>query len=192
MPPKAKYSKEQIVTAALNIIREEGTNAVSARALGKKLGTSVCPIFTVFENMDELKTAVQQAAKKLYAEYVNQGLAQTPAFKGVGIQYIHFAMQEPKLFQLLFMTEQPQKPVASRILPVIEDNYDRILQSVQTNFDLTVADAEELYRHLWIYSHGIAVLCATNTCVFSSDEIGSMLSEVCIAVLNRIKGRVQL
>lgn len=47
MPPKAKFTKEQIVNAALDIIRENGTSELTARALGKRLGSSACPIFTV-------------------------------------------------------------------------------------------------------------------------------------------------
>ncbi len=188
MPPKAKFTKEQITQAALDIIREEGIGNLTARALGKKLGSSVCPIFTVFENMEEVQLAVKKAAKDLYGEYVKKGLEETPAFKGVGLQYIRFAIREPKLFQLLFMSEQPQKPTVVNVLPVIDENYPEILLSVQNSFDLQKDDAEKLYRHLWIYTHGIAVLCATNMCTFTPEEMSKMLTEVRISVLNEIKG----
>lgn len=188
MPPKAKFTKEQITEAALDIIREEGIGSLTARALGKKLGSSVCPIFTVFENMEEVQLAVKKAAKDLYGEYVKKGLEETPAFKGVGMRYIRFAIREPKLFQLLFMSEQPQKPTVVNVLPVIDENYPEILLSVQNSFDLQKDDAEKLYRHLWIYTHGIAVLCATNMCTFTPEEMSKMLTEVRISVLNEIKG----
>lgn len=66
MPPKAKFTKEQIVNAALDIIRENGTSELTARALGKRLGSSACPIFTVFDNMEEVLTETVKAAKILY------------------------------------------------------------------------------------------------------------------------------
>ena len=188
MPPKCKFTREEIIKTALDLTREEGINALTARALGAKLGSSPKPIFTVFENMEEVQSEVQRAAKTLYAEYIQIGLQQEAAFKGVGTQYILFAIKEPKLFQLLFMSEQPQKPPVAGILPIIDESYEQILQSVQSGYGLGMKDAENLYRHLWIYSHGIAVLCATNMCSFTAEEIGKMMSEVFVSLLKEIKG----
>lgn len=188
MPPKCKFTREEIIKAALDLTRKEGINALTARALGAKLGSSPKPIFTVFENMEEVQSEVQKAAKALYAEYIRVGLHQKLAFKGVGTQYILFAIKEPKLFQLLFMSEQPQKPSVEGILPIIDESYEQILQSVQSGYGIGMKNAENLYRHLWIYSHGIAVLCATNMCSFTAEEIGKMMSEVFVSLLKEIKG----
>ncbi|MCI8637687.1 MAG: TetR/AcrR family transcriptional regulator [Coprococcus sp.] len=189
MPPKAKFTKEEIIEAALDIVRTEGAGALTARALGTKLGSSARPIFTVFQSMEEVQQEVIAAVRLLYADYVERGLCQEeiPAFKGVGMQYIQFAITEPKLFQILFMTEQPQKPTVRNVLPVIDDHYPQILSSVQGLYSLDRLDSEWLYRHLWVYTHGIAVLCATNMCTFSPEEIGVMLTEVCTAMLKEIK-----
>lgn len=188
MPPKCKFSREEIIQAALDLTRTEGINALTARALGAKLGSSPKPIFTVFENMEAVQAQVQKAAKALYAAYIHVGLQQQLPFKGVGTQYILFAIQEPKLFQLLFMSEQSQKPSVAGILPVIDESYDQILRSVQNGYGLDQKDAENLYRHLWIYTHGIAVLCATNMCLFTAEEISRMMSEVFVGLLKEIKG----
>ena len=188
MPPKCKFKREEIIQAALDIARNEGIDFVTARALGAKLGSSSKPIFSVFENMEAVQDEVIKAAKALYAEYVRVGLEQVPAFKGVGTQYILFAIKEPKLFQLLFMSEQPQKPSVSGVLPIIDESYEQILQSVQNGYDLDKENSERLYRHLWIYTHGIAVLCATNMCSFTAEEISGMMTEVCRSLLNTIKG----
>ena len=189
MPPKAKFTKDEIIKAALSIVREEGIEALTARALGNKLGSSARPIFTVFQSMDEVQQEVVAAARQVYTEYISAGLSQMkmPAFKGVGVQYIRFAMTEPKLFQLLFMFEQPQKPAVVNVLPIIDDNYSQILASVQDGYSLSQSDAERLYRHLWIYSHGIAVLCATNMCTFTAEEMGKLLTECFKGILKEIK-----
>ena len=188
MPPKCKFTKEEIVKAALDLTREEGIDALTARALGAKLASSAKPIFTVFENMEEVQSEVRKAARALYAGYIKEGLSQEIAFKGVGTQYILFSIKEPKLFQLLFMAEQPQKPPVKSILPVIDENYPQILASVRDGYGLEEADAERLYRHLWIYTHGIASLCATNMCSFTAEEISGMMTEVFLGLLKEIKG----
>lgn len=190
MPPKSKFTKDEIIEAALDIVRTEGFGALTARALGTKLGSSARPIFTVFQNMDEVQQEVVVAARKLYTEYINRGLCQAeiPAFKGVGMQYIQFSLDEPKLFQMLFMSEQAQNPDVMNVLPIIDDNYSQILSSVQNCFSLNQSDSEWIYRHLWIYSHGIAVLCATKMCIFTIEEIDKRLTEVFLAILKEVKG----
>ncbi len=187
MPPKAKFTREEIVEAALNIVKEDGFEALTSRALGTHLGSSARPIFTVFQNMDEVQQAVIESAKTLYKEYVDKGLTWERPFKGVGTQYILFSVNEPKLFQLLFMTEQPQIPDLSGVLPLIEESYEEILLSIQNDYEINELLSQKLYHHLWIYTHGIATLCATKMCRFTGEEISSMITEVCMSILKNIK-----
>lgn len=187
MPPKSKFTKEEIITAALNITRAYGCAALTARALASKLGSSARPVFTVFQSMEDVQREVTSAARKLYDEYVQRGLSESPAFKGVGTQYILFSIREPKLFQLLFMSEQPNIPDLSNVLPVIDENYDKILLSIEEGYKLDKESSQKLYHHLWIYTHGIATLCATKMCRFTGDEISSLLSEVCSGILIKLR-----
>ncbi len=187
MPPKAKFTREEIIAAGLDLVREEGFSALTARGLGARLGSSARPVFTIFEGMEEVQQAVIDAARALYGEYTERGLLENPAFKGVGTQYILFAIKEPKLFQLLFMREQQQVPNLAGILPKIDDNYEKILASVREGYGLDGGTAEWLYRHLWIYTHGIAALCATGMCCFSGEEISRMMTEVMLSLLENRK-----
>ena len=187
MPPKCKFTKEEIIEAALEMVKADGIEAVTARALGAKLGTSSKPVFGLFQNMDELLQQVIRAARDEYNKYIKIGLAQESAFKGVGLQYILFAKNEPKLFQLLFMTQQNEKMDAAGTLPMIDDNYRQILLSVQKMYGLDEDDSKRLYRHLWIYTHGIASLIVTGVCNFTDEEISYMLSQVCGAIVEKFK-----
>ena len=187
MPPKAKFTKDEIIETALHIVRTDGLEALTSRELGMRLGSSARPIFTVFKSMEEVQQAVIQSARTLYREYVRKGLTAEHPFKGVGTQYILFSVNEPKLFQLLFMTERPQIPDLSGVLPLIEESYDEILLSIQDTYGISELLAEKLYRHLWIYTHGIATLCATRMCRFTGAEISSMITEVFTSLLKNGK-----
>jgi AcrR family transcriptional regulator len=187
MPPKVKFTKEQIVAAALDIVRKEGIGNLTARALGKELHTSSCPIFTAFKNMNEVQLEVVNAAKAVYAGYVQRGLQEPLAFKGVGMKYIQFAKEEPQLFKLLFMSEHKIAGV-NRYLPTIDDNYETILSSVVNGYALPRDKADRLYLHLSVYVHGIAALYADNVCAFSTEEVSQMLTEVFVSLLKNIKG----
>lgn len=181
MPPKAKFTRNEILDMALCITKEQGIDAVTARELGNRLGSSARPIFTVFESMDEVKEHVIFKTKELYGQYVEEGLKCQPAFKGVGIAYIRFSMEEPKLFQLLFMRTTGKN--VSMVLPVIDDYYDKILQSVQDSYGLEKEAAKKLYQHLWTYSHGIATMLATGLCSYTMEQIEERLTEVCKGML---------
>lgn len=187
MPQKAKFTKDEILSAALDLVREKDFDALTARALGNRLGSSARPIFTVFSDMKEVEDGVIRLAKDLYGEYVKRGLTQTPKFRGVGIEYIMFSIKEPKLFKLLFMKEHSAVPPLTEVLQLIEENYIDILDSITQAYGLEKEKAEKLYRHLWIYSHGIASLCATNMCSFTPEEISNMLTEVFIGIYKQYR-----
>lgn len=74
MPPKAKFTRKEILEKALEIVRSEGMDKLTSRELGTRLGSSARPIFTVFENMDEVKQEIIRYAKELYRSYVEKGL----------------------------------------------------------------------------------------------------------------------
>lgn len=187
MPPKAKFTKDEIIETALNIIREEGIDALTARALGAKLGSSARPIFTVFQSMDEVQQEVLKAARALYDSYIAQALskerAYEHAFKSVGTQYILFACREPKLFQLLFMKEKDNPPDFAGVLPLIDENYELILASIRDDYKISDFLSLRLYKHLWVYTHGIASLCATGMCRFTGEEISEMVTDVFSSLL---------
>lgn len=187
MPPRSKFTKDEIVLAAIQMVREQGMEAITARELGARLGSSARPIFTVFKNMEEVNTEVKKKARSLYKEYITEGLKEEPAFRGVGSAYIRFAYEEPKLFQLLFMNEPEKWADLEHILPVLDENYEAILQSVQQPYRLEREMARKLYQHLWIYTHGIATLCATKVCRFREEEIQTMMTEIFRSLLERIK-----
>lgn len=185
MPPKAKFTKEEVIAAALEIARERGIEFITARELGAKLSSSARPIFTLFQNMEEVLGEVKRAARNIYNGYIKEGLMEPLAFRGVGRAYIRFAGEEPQLFRLLFMGEHATSLRA--ILPEIDENYDSILRSVTDGYGISREEADSLYCHLWIYSHGIAVLLATRACALTAEEINDMLKEVCISLIMRIK-----
>ncbi len=187
MPPKAKFTKEEVISAALEMVKEDGFDSLTARALGERLGSSARPIFTLFDGMEEIKAEVVNEATEVYNGYVEWGLSQKPAFKGVGTAYIRFAAEQPKLFMLLFMREQKNVPDKNSILGLLDKNTPEILNSVIEGFGLDEKLARAVYLHLWVYSHGIAVLIATKVCAFSAEEISAMLTEVCSSLIKKIK-----
>lgn len=180
MPPKAKFTKEEIINAAFDIVRKNGLLSLTARTLGAKLGSSARPIFTVFTGMEEVIAEVKACARKEYNKYINVAFEQADdkPFKMVGYMFIKFAQDEPYLFRMLFMLDEFASMDSNSVLPLIDSNYERIFALVRDYYHTSIENARILFEHLWIYSHGIASLCATKSCSFTDDEIKNMLSFV--------------
>lgn len=181
MPPKVKYSREQIVEAGLEILRRDGEGALTARGVAAYLGCSVAPIFSVFENMEDLKTAVVSAVKEEYDAYIAEGLKQSLPFKGAGMQYIKFAKEQPNLFRVLFMSESEKTNIDSYIR--LDENNSKIISALCNSWHVDVATARELHSNIFFFTHGIAVLCATNACRLTEEEISGRLTTAFIALL---------
>lgn len=108
-----------------------------------------------------------------------------PPFKEYGVQCVRFAMEESNLFRLLFMQKRGEDSYKDFIKS--DANYEDVLNAIQSTFSLSREQAEVLYRNLWIYTHGVAVIVATGMCELSIEEISDMLVMVCHSFLIGIK-----
>jgi len=193
MPPKPKFTKKEIVAAALELVSEKGIEALTARELGARLGSSARPIFTVFNSMEEVQVEVRAAALKRFESYAEKAMHYTPVFKQVGMQMILFAMEEPKLYQLVYMSENAGATDFEGIVDRLGDVAQLCVDVIQRDYSLSEKDAKALFEHVWIYTFGIGALCATGMCRFSQEEIIQMLGQDFMAMLFYAKsGRMSM
>lgn len=189
MPPKPKYSKEQIIQTALELVARQGKDELTAKKLGNALNMSTTPIFTVFDSMQKVQDAVRLAAMKLFESYAHKTSTVMPKFKQVGMQMIMFAKAEPKLYQLIFMTENGEARSFDGIYANLGDVADECLNAICTDYSLSVEQARTLFEHVWIHTFAIGALCATGMCNFSDAEISKMLTEDFTAMMMLLKSQ---
>lgn len=187
MPPKPKYTREEIIKAALELVSEQGMEALTSRDLGAKLGSSARPIFTVFQSMEEVQQQVRAAAMRRFESYARKAMHYTPAFKQVGMQMILFAVEEPKLYQLLFMSENVGAGSFEDVFARLGDLGPACIAVLQRDYGLTEQEAMGLFQHVWIHTFGIGALCATGMCCFSESQIIEMLGQDFMAMLLHVK-----
>lgn len=178
MPPKAKFTRQEIVDAAVDIARRAPLEAVTAQELAAALGTSTRPVFTYFRTLEEVRAAVVEEAGRIYGRYVERGLSMHPPFKGYGMETIRFAREEPNLFWLLFLRRREYGE-----LSLTENHSADIRRAIKDTFSLTDTEADELHGHLGIYVHGLCTLIVTGVSDFSDADAARMLGEVCRALL---------
>ncbi len=175
MPPKFKFTKEEIIDNALGLIREEGITSLTARGLAEKLGTSPKPIFGLFSNMDEVKKLVLDRAHTLYKSFLEEDMSKGvyPVYKASGMAYIRFAKEETELFKLLFMRDRSNEKITQgneEIKPLIE--------MLQKMLNISEEKAYLFHLEMWIFVHGIATMTATSYLNWDLDFISNSLTDV--------------
>lgn len=188
MPPKPKFTKEEIVSAALKLVAQKGAEGLTARELGEALGSSARPIFTIFKNMEELQEEVQKAAMHHFEEYIKEGTEkEMPFFKQVGMKMVLFGIQEPKLYQLLFMQENEEGHSFEKIYGKLGPTADLCIEAIEKDYGLQKKEARMLFENVWIYTFGIGALCATGMCHFTKEQVGKLLTTQFQAVMMLVR-----
>lgn len=183
MPPKPKFTKEEMVGKALQIVKEQGASALTARELGKALGSSTRPIFTVFSGMDELQEAVYAAAMKSFEGYAAAAVEGMPVFKSVGMKMVMFGMENPELYKLLFMSERNGFSSLDGMLTRLGTTADVCISAICESYGLTADEARTLFENVWIYTFGIGALCASGTLALTKQQLSNMLTTEFKAVM---------
>lgn len=185
MPPKQRITKEAVLNAAFEILRESGIDAVNSRAVAARLSCSTQPIFSQFSSIDDLKQALFSKAKEKYNFYIQDALKKELPFKESGKAYISFAKSEPNLFKLLFMTKNFDN-VSSPT--EVDENHFRILEVICKNTGVNKEKASRLYFDMWIVVHGIASMTVADTITFSDEMINGVLSDLYLGALKVLEG----
>ena len=185
MPPKVKFQKEEIVSAALNIARKKGIDSVTAREVAAELQVSPRPIFTYYETMDQLRHDVFEMAKCHYREFIKRGLDSPIPFLGVWQQFLHFAEEEPELYKLLFLT--PPGSVSTGAIEALKDSQDLARDSIMRIYNMDAHTADCYFRDLWLTSFSFSTLVVTNNCPYTHEEIYAIGSEISLAICKAYK-----
>ena len=185
MPPRVKFTKEEIVEAALRVTREGGIDSLTARSLAAELGASTRPMFTYFETVDELKHEVHEVAKGIYKTYIERGLAEPVPFLGVGQNTIRFAREEPELFRLLFL----QKPDGADggAAEALAFSQDLVRDSIMGIYKMDAYEADCYYRNLWLIAFSFCAMIAAGECPYTDEQMSAMFTEVSLAVCKAYK-----
>ncbi len=174
MAPKVKISKEDIINASVDIVRNSGAEALNSRTIAKALNCSTQPIFSNFDSMESLCIEVVRKANSLYQEYVRKETESNnyPIYKSGGMAYIRFAKDEKELFKLLYMRDRANESDDEQAI-----DYDKMVEIVQKNTGLDIDSAKLFHLEMWAFVHGIATMFVTGFVGLDWELVSNMLSD---------------
>lgn len=185
MPPKKLVTKEQILDAAMEITRNDGIDAVTARSVAAALGVSTHPIFTYYSTINEIKDDVLTRARELYHAYIQQGLDEKIPFLGIGHQFLLLARNEPELFKVLFFKTTPDGRKHAH--DEFEFTLALVTDSIMKIYNVDKNTAECYYRNLWLMSLSFTTLIVTGNCTYTDEEMLLILTQTSLANYKAIK-----
>lgn len=178
MPKKKQITKEKILEAATQIIREKGETGLNARSIADKMGLSTQPVYSEFANMADLRANLVEYVRDYYKQYsLNQINKYGNSYKAYGRCFINFAMDERHLFEFLYLKNHKNNP------RVVDDaNYPEIIECIISEYGLTKEQAISFHSDMAIYSLGLAVLACNGDNGITQQLIDERLAREFVAL----------
>ena len=165
MPKKPTTTKEAMIEGAFRLIREKGHESLTARNLATYLGCSTQPIMYQFPNLDVLRDLAYRKADAFHSEYILVG----GDLLEIGLRYIRFAEEEPRLFRFLFQSGRFAGFSLEDLIraPEMAD----LLSAMCAEEGLDADSAVAFFEPLVAVVHGYASLIANNAMNYDPEAI---------------------
>jgi AcrR family transcriptional regulator len=175
-------TRDRIFTAAIELLREGGVEAGSARSICDRAGITAP---TLYHHFCDLKQLHQLVVEHAFAESLRRKMLPQQADDAISKiaygwdAYVTFAMEEPCLFAIV------NRQITSGTLPAIAlQSYEKLVENVRAlerecglRFDIEVSA-----QMLWAAAHGTACLVAALKGEFSPDvSLSERLRDTTIA-----------
>ena len=169
MPAVRKVSKEQIINAAVDVLRDDGFFAINARSVAKKLGCSTQPIYFSFRNMEELKAALTERAIQMRTQRVRDSLriheGNDSRYSSYGMGFVKFAAEEKQLFRWLYLEGEQLGPYQNDVLT------SEVISVITEEFGYEEDVARRFHQDMVYFTYGLAILANTDHLHLTEAEL---------------------
>ncbi len=163
MPPKQTITRHMIISAAFDLARQKGKTALSARNIAAALSCSTQPIYSCFSTMKDLEDIVtKKILDFIIRTYLTGSLFSDDPFFSMGLGYVNLAKTDPHLFDMIYMSGHTQKLFGSSFHPKRKAGLVQTMKKDETLSRLETDTLTDILGHMWIYTHGLAMLARVN------------------------------
>ena len=169
MPAARRISRDEIIDAAVEVLRDGGFSAINARSVAKKLGCSTQPIYLSFKSMDELKTALTERAIAQHTQRVRDSLrahaGNDSRYSSYGMGFVQFAAEEKHLFRWLYLDGEQLGPYQNDVL------MSEVVAVIVDEFGYSEDVARRFHQDMIYFSYGLAILANTDHLHLTQTEL---------------------
>ena len=173
MPPKTRITKDMIVNAAVEVARQNGYESINARTVSERLNCSTQPIMYHFATIDAMKRAAYEQVDQLHTKYMMTIPPEQDPLLGIGLNYIRFAVEEPRLFIFLFQSGYAKE---NSLLEMIDsEELAPVLAAMQEGAGLSMEKTKQVFLTVALFAHGYASIIANNGLKYDEKLISEHL-----------------
>ena len=173
MPRKEIFNKNALLERTYDFIKENGIEKMNARDLCKYIGCSTQPLFRVFGSMEEFKKELKVYLHNFYDTFIDKIVDKENYLYTISYAYALFSLEESNIFKALFMTDLAG---TRTIKEVLESSHNiETIKSIPVQYKITEEEANNLYRDIRFYTHGLSCQIAGKTISVSKKEIGELI-----------------
>ena len=169
VPAARKVSKDEIIDAAVEVLRDGGFSAVNARSVARKIGCSTQPIYFSFQSMDELKAALSERAIRMHTRRVRDSLraheGNDSRYSSYGMGFVRFAAEEKQLFRWLYLEGHQLGPYQNDVL------LPEIIAVIVEEFGYSEEVARRFHQDMTYFTYGLAILANTDHLRLTEPEL---------------------
>jgi AcrR family transcriptional regulator len=158
MPPKQRFTPEDVIEAAFQVVRRQGWEGFSARTIANELGSSTRPIYDYFNSMENIENEVVKKALAYFVEFLCKERT-GDVWLDQAFGYALFASQEKNLFRCINDEKHTpfQKASARKHWDLLGEKL-----SEDERFKELPAEAKHKVRAArWVFIHGLASLISS-------------------------------
>jgi len=167
--PRTRYHhgdlRRALVSEAVRTIREEGVDALTLRAAGKRLGVSQTALYRHFPDKAALLAAVATEGFRMLRvtldEAWSHGRGGIKAFHAMGVAYVRFARLNPSHYRVMFGGFVDDLIAEPELHTEASAAFQSLVDAIVAQQHLRVVrheDPEQVARFVWAAVHGLAML----------------------------------
>ena len=167
MPTKKTFTKESIINVCIEIIREEGYQALSIRNVAKRMNSSIQPIFYTFKSFDNLKNAVGEACFLMCNNFLYDNFKfEDKTYLSIRLNFLRFANEEKNIFKFLF----DNKDLDFEKLTSYNHYFKNVVSTVSNTVNADRKISTSIHNIVGISAIGLAILIANDRVIYDEEN----------------------
>lgn len=187
MARRKTITKDQILTAAYDIVATEGFSRFTARNIASKMKCSTQPIYLEFKNMDDLKEELFEKIEIYLRDIVFARVVTGDPLLDMNLNYVRFATDEKVLYRSLYLEGHSGEDMLNQF------SHDLFMENINKDPELSLLDEEmktAIFSGTWIVATGIASLKSGGLINPTDDNIKALLNDVITSVIKNEKNQI--
>ena len=126
------------------------------------------------ENMDMLKEELFYKSAELFSDHMLGSRTKgKPVYLSMGMAYIEMACKEKHLFKLIADIDEYETEDLHEFLQ--QGDCNELLEKLPSTENLSPEKKKEVFKMVWMFTHGVAALVTSKRVSMETEEIEDML-----------------